>query len=180
MRKIKIPLLISLKLISKNLLISTERFRTFKMCDKPYTSSDKMTASVVSGLVFLVTSSPSTYAITNNITSRIGMNIMDSQGKPNLAGLLIHSLFYVAIIRIMMNRTNNECVKPYTSKDKWIVALIGGLLFLMISSPFLYDTVNAFTSSFGLNTTAPDGSPNLTGLSLHTLIFTSITRILMR
>ena len=72
--------------------------------------------------------------------------------------------------------------KPYTAKDKWIVAIIAGLLFLLISSPFFFSIINKFTSFafFGLNTTDSSGAPNLIGLVLHSLIFIIIVRTLMR
>lgn len=73
-----------------------------------------------------------------------------------------------------------QCNKPYTSKDKWIVSLIAGLLFLLIASPFLFSAVNGMTSSFGLTISSKDGCPNLGGLLLHAILFMFIVRLLMR
>ena len=72
-----------------------------------------------------------------------------------------------------------QCNKPYTSKDKWIVSIIAGLLFLLIASPFLFNAVNSVTSSFGL-IIANSGCPNLGGLLLHAIVFMLIVRLLMR
>lgn len=67
----------------------------------------------------------------------------------------------------------------YDNSQKWTVAIITGLLFLLISSPFLYSLVNQLTSSFGL-TIATNGCPNAIGLILHTIVFILIVRLLMR
>lgn len=152
------------------------------MCDRPYTSSDKWTVSIMSGILFLLVSSPYMFSLTNNITSRIGMDISNKVGCPNMAGLLLHASVYTVLLRILMGKSggNNDCSKPYTSKDKWIISLIGGLLFLLIASPFLYEAVNSLTSSFGLVISDRDGCPNLTGIVLHTCIFIVIVRMLMR
>jgi hypothetical protein len=148
------------------------------MCDKPYTSSDKWTSSVMAGLLFSLVSSPFAYEMTNKATSRLGLKILNGK-NPNLIGLLAHSVVYIVILRAMMNKSSG-CLKPYTTKDKWIDSFIGGLLFLLISSPFLYETVNSLTSSFGLNIIDSSSTPTLAGVSIHSLVFIIITRILMR
>jgi hypothetical protein len=168
-------------------------------CDKPYTSTDKWTASIISGLTFLIVSSPYTYSLTDSLvhtttaaagkalpsngassTLKKGVNTTDASGRPNIPGLMIHSVAYMLIIRIMMEKRNLAgCKKPYNSKDKWIASSIGGLMFLVTSSPFLYDTINGLTSKFGLDTLDEDGCPNMQGLLLHTALFTVATRILM-
>lgn len=152
------------------------------MCDKPYTSNDKWTISIVSGLLFLVAASPYTYSLTNSITKRFGLTIAGSDGCPNLAGLLIHGLIFVLLLRLLMEGKSktHSCLKPYTTKDKWIVAMIGGLLFLLIGSPFLYEAVDSLTSSFSLKIADDNGCPNLGGVILHSAVFTIVTRLLMR
>jgi len=76
--------------------------------------------------------------------------------------------------------SQQQCNKPYTSKDKWIVSIIAGLLFLLIASPFLFSAVNSLTSSFGMTIASKDGCPNLGGLLLHSIVFMLIVRLLMR
>jgi hypothetical protein len=78
------------------------------------------------------------------------------------------------------NIMTQQCNKPYTSKDKWIVSLIAGLLFLLIASPFLFAAVNNMTSSFGLTLASSQGCPNLAGLLVHGIFFMLIVRLLMR
>lgn len=152
------------------------------MCDKPYTSADKWTVAIISGLLFLAVASPYTFSLTNNFTSKLGLSISDRSGCPNLAGLLIHAIVYSLLLRLLMTKNMDSCGrnKPYTSKDKWIISLIGGLLFLLIASPFLYEAVDALTSSFGLKIANNDGCPNLAGITLHTAVFIFVVRLLMR
>jgi hypothetical protein len=151
------------------------------MCDKPYTSNDKWTVSIISGLLFLLVASPFTYSLTESVTRRVGLNITDKAGCPNLAGLLIHALIYTMVLRLLMSKDeNSSCMKKYTSKDKWIISMIGGLMFLLIGSPFLYEAVDALTSSFGLKIADSMGCPNLAGVVLHSVIFMIVTRVLMR
>lgn len=168
-------------------------------CDKPYTSTDKWTASIISGLTFLIVSSPYTYSLTASATKSISDALSDIVGKkngktivskefstteksgcPTVPGLLIHSAVYMLIIRIMMEKRNLAgCKKPYDSKDKWIASGIGGLMFLTLSSPILYKAVDSITSQLGLNTIDDEGCPNVQGLLLHTAAFIVATRILM-
>jgi hypothetical protein len=151
------------------------------ICDKPYTSSDKWTASFMLGILFLIVSSPFTYGVTNSITSGAGFAISDDKGCPNLAGLIVHSIIFTLLLRLMLNRDHTTgCLKPYTSRDKWTVSVIGGLLFILISSPFLYEAVNSITSSLKFDTSDSQGCPNIKGLVLHTVIFVVVARLLMR
>ena len=146
------------------------------VCDKPYSSADKWTSSFILGILFLLLSSPFAYAITKNIVP----SIADSRGRPTLLGLVLHSILFVLIVRLMLNKDQtNGCLRPYTSKDKWTVSLLGGLLFALISSPFLYSVVSSLTASSGLDLSS-QGCPNIGGLILHTAVFILITRLLIR
>jgi multisubunit Na+/H+ antiporter MnhB subunit len=69
--------------------------------------------------------------------------------------------------------------KPYTSKDKWIVSIVVGLLFLIIASPFLFSFVNSITEYAGFET-SNDGKPNVFGLLIQSAIFIIIIRIFMK
>jgi len=157
-------------------------------CDKPYTSSDKWTASALSGLTFLLISSPSSYSGSDYLVGRLagsgsvnGGAMASSNGNPTIAGLVIHSLLYAAIVRVMMEKKSmSMCKTPYTSRDKTIASVMGGATFMVTSSPFFYSMVNSLTSKFGLETIQEDGTPNVQGLLLHTVIFTLITRVFMR
>lgn len=64
--------------------------------------------------------------------------------------------------------------------QKWVIALISGLLFMLISSPYFYRLTNMFTSRFGLTIASNTGCPNLAGLVIHTVVFILIVRAIMR
>jgi hypothetical protein len=150
------------------------------MCDRPYTSTDKWNVSIMAGLMFMLFSSPYSFSLTNKVTSGFGLEIANGNGVPNLAGVLLHGGAFVGLSRFLMEMKNSQCMKPYTSKDKWIVALVGGLLFILMSSPFLYETINTFTSTLGAHTLDNKDTPTIQGMILHSILFTLATRLLMR
>jgi hypothetical protein len=150
------------------------------MCDRPYTSTDKWNVSAMAGLLFLLFSSPFAFSLTESITTKFGLNIASKDGVPNLAGILLHGGAFVLLARIFMEAKRSKCMKNFTGKDLWIVALLGGLLFILLSSPFLYETINTFTSAFGFKTLENGDRPNLQGLILHSTMFALATRLLMR
>jgi hypothetical protein len=161
-------------------------------CDKPYTSTDKWTAAVISGLSFLAVSSPYTYSLTNaavegvattlsNRRTAKGVALVYENGSPTPLGLVIHSFVYMYITRLMMEKRNLAgCKNPYTSSDKWRASVIGGLLFGVISSPIAYSALHSLTTKIGIDTLDDEGAPNIQGLLIHSTIFTACTRLLMR
>jgi hypothetical protein len=66
------------------------------------TAMQKLYISLIAGLVFLVVSAPFTYKLVNSLTSAVGLNIADSEGCPNLVGLLIHTLVFVLVVYGLM------------------------------------------------------------------------------
>lgn len=71
--------------------------------------------------------------------------------------------------------------KPYTSKDKWIVSILAGILFLLISCPMAFRLSNSVIYYItGISLLTKDGCPNMIGIILHTIIFILIVRLLMR
>ena len=78
-----------------------------------------------------------------------------------------------------MAEEDKNCNELYTDKDKWIVSIMSGILFLLIASPFLYSSVNSIFSQIGI-ITAKGGCPNVTGLILHSIVFVFIVRLLMK
>lgn len=77
-----------------------------------------------------------------------------------------------------MAEGDQKCKKPYTNKDKWIVSIISGILFLIIASPFLFSVVNDMVGIFGIKT-ANNGCPTIGGLILHSIVFILIVRAIM-
>jgi len=69
----------------------------------------------------------------------------------------------------------SQCGKPYTSKDKWIVASIAGLMFFLFSSPVSFMFTNTITRGMTWNT-----HPTVFGLILHAFLFLLTTRLMIR
>ena len=69
---------------------------------------------------------------------------------------------------------SKEQQNELSNAQKWWVSIATGLLFALISSPFMYQVTN---SIFGKTTT--QGGPTLWGLILHTIVFTLLVRLLM-
>src|SRR5690554_5922392 len=68
----------------------------------PPTSGQKWWASFLLGIIFALVSSPLAYYATSKITTSLG-GIPMSDGKgPNFAGLLLHTIIFIIIIRIIL------------------------------------------------------------------------------
>lgn len=63
--------------------------------------------------------------------------------------------------------------------EKWIYSFIAGLLFIALSTPFMYNITQAIGRIFGF-TFYSNGSPTLQGIIFHGIVFMFITRVLMR
>jgi hypothetical protein len=137
------------------------------MTNRPYTNSDKWVAASLAGLLFLLLSSPYAYSLSASIFR-----------ASTLTALLLHALLYTIVLRLLMGRSSEDS-DPHSSKDKWMVAMVGGTLFLLLSSPFMYEITNSITSSIGYTTADKEGVPRPSGLVLSTLFFVLITRTLM-
>lgn len=72
------------------------------------------------------------------------------------------------------------CMKPYTNRDKWIVAVLFGILFFILASPYMFKLTNSLVSTVGLYTTNVGGLPSLFGLIVHMIIFILMVRLLMK
>jgi hypothetical protein len=71
------------------------------MANKTITQKEKLLISLLSGLMFLVVSSPLMYKLVNSITLRAGLDI-ETGGCPNLKGLVLHSFVFVILVFIVM------------------------------------------------------------------------------
>lgn len=137
---------------------------------KPYTSDDKWVTAGIAGLLFLLLSSPVAY----ELSSHIGLPTFDD-GTPTIPGLIIHASILVLIVKILMAWKAPPATKA-ASKDQYIAALLVGLLFMVVSSPYLYGSID----SLGIFQDSIDGVPTPRGLIVHTLIFTLLVRTLVR
>lgn len=75
--------------------------------------------------------------------------------------------------------------KPYTSRDKWVIAVMAGLLFLVLASPYTYVLTGSVGQTVGANlsnyeaSNKPNGCPTLLGLTVHAIVFLLIARLLL-
>ena len=63
--------------------------------------------------------------------------------------------------------------------SKLQIAAFSGLLFYVVSNPITYDIVNGLMSRIGIPI-AINGKPNGGGLIFHSIVFATITYILMK
>lgn len=61
----------------------------------------KWIISLWSALLFLFVASPLMFKITGSLFSKLGIKIQQN-GCPNITGLIIHSIIFAVIIRLMM------------------------------------------------------------------------------
>lgn len=149
------------------------------MCDKPFDEKDKWMVAVTGGLLFLIVSSPCTYKLVDGVTRSVGVGT-SINGCPNITGLLLQSFIFTLVIRVLLNKSTSNCKKPYTSKDRWILAAIGGMIFLLLASPFMYEILNSVTRLFGITSTDGSGCPTVGALVFNTVLYALIIRLLLR
>lgn len=73
-----------------------------------------------------------------------------------------------------------KCERMLTNKDKWTIALMASLLFLIVSSSFLYRFVDGVFAGFGWQIANSAGCPTFFGSILFTIIFAIIVRLVLR
>lgn len=69
--------------------------------NKPLNEVQKWMISLWSALLFLFIASPFMFKITGRLLSNIGI-IIEKNGCPNLLGMIIHTLVFAVLIRVMM------------------------------------------------------------------------------
>lgn len=70
-------------------------------CIQP-TSSQKWWVSILLGFIFALLSSPAAYYITSKVTTSLGGAALISGKGPSFAGLLVHTLLFIVIVRIIL------------------------------------------------------------------------------
>ena len=148
------------------------------MADAKPDNREKWMASLMAGVLFLVIASPYLYKAVNSLTSRLGLEIASANGCPNVYGLLIHTVVFTLVVRALMMRGDDGSV---SEKNKWAISVLSGLMFLVISSPYLYQQVDKLTQMAGFSIAHNQtGCPNMYGVGLHAVVFTLLTRALMK
>ena len=73
-----------------------------RICESFVTNEQKWRISVLSGLIFLLVSSPVLYQFTSSIGDCLNVKLSNSLGCPTMTGLLLHTAVFVVIVRILM------------------------------------------------------------------------------
>lgn len=76
-------------------------------CDypKPHNNRDKWITSAMGGALFILVSSPFAYQLTNSLVVAVAgedNSIADGDGCPQLSGLVLHTLVFGGVVRLMM------------------------------------------------------------------------------
>ena len=66
------------------------------------TESKKWLICFYSVILFAIIASPCLFKLVNLLTSAIGLSIADKNGCPNIYGLIIHTIVFILLIRLMM------------------------------------------------------------------------------
>ena len=77
----------------------------------------------------------------------------------------------------MSTQTINVRVE-WTNSQKWLRAVILGILFAILAAPFMYNITNSLFSRLGLYTTNGGGATPF-GLILHAIVFTLLARLVL-
>jgi hypothetical protein len=73
---------------------------------------------------------------------------------------------------------DSVCTINFSEGKKWLIGLLVGVLFFLVSSPFMYKITGSITDKIGLKT-SDNGCPNYQGVLLHTIVFIILLRLLM-
>jgi hypothetical protein len=65
-------------------------------------NKEKWQISLLSGLVFLLISAPALYKLTDMVGRAAGLPLASETGCPTLAGLLLHTIVFVLVTRLLM------------------------------------------------------------------------------
>lgn len=67
----------------------------------------------------------------------------------------------------------------YTSLDRWGVALMMGVLFMILASPYVYDFTNSLAQKAGFQLANVYGCPTVLGIIVHAAVFALVVKLLM-
>lgn len=154
-------------------------------CTAEKMSYNKNVSSAISAVLFGVLSSAPAYKLSNAVFAPMGLPTLDDlRGCPTVFGMFIHGVAFTGVTRILMDHVPScDFRQPSNNKDKWVTSLMGGALFILVSSPYAY----AFTSGLSTAVFGPsgqladdDGCPNVTGIVTHSVVYGLLVRFLMR
>jgi len=75
---------------------------------------------------------------------------------------------------------DQQCNRPFDSTDKKIIAIFVALLYIIFSSPCLFNFVNSITSKVGILYSNSEGLPTAIGILGNAILLGFLIRILIR
>lgn len=66
------------------------------------TNEDKWRWTLLTVVIFLIVINPYTYIAVNTVLSNIGLKIADSSGCPTVTGLVVHTIVFMLLLRLIM------------------------------------------------------------------------------
>lgn len=135
------------------------------MNHRPYSNNDKNIISIISGLTFLLTSSPFSFRIYDKITSYFNVKSVNEKDNKTISGILFGSIIFMILILTFITVKEYQLHKKYKiKKDHLIVVFICGLLYTLISCiPYQNNEKETINRTI-----------------INTLLFTIIVRVLIR
>lgn len=67
----------------------------------------------------------------------------------------------------------------HDSQQKWIISIVAGLLFALVSLPFTYKLTNSVSQKIGFDT-FEDGGATSYGIGVHVVIFILVLRLILQ
>ena len=65
------------------------------------------------------------------------------------------------------------------SAEKWVLALVAGILFVIIASPMLFKGTDYLLEKLKIHVVDASGKPSIVGLLIHGLIFVLLFRVIL-
>jgi hypothetical protein len=66
------------------------------------TTNQKLMGTLISVIVFIIISLPTTYKVTNSILGEAVGSLANTEGSPTMYGIVVHSIVFGIIIFILM------------------------------------------------------------------------------
>ncbi|MFS8158623.1 MAG: hypothetical protein ACMG6E_00150 [Candidatus Roizmanbacteria bacterium] len=84
------------------------------------------------------------------------------------------------MLEIISAKPRPEEQKEINNTEKWIIALLLGLIFFIVSHKLAFAISNSILSKIGLHTTNQRGNATGFGWTVHLIIFIALVRVLMK
>lgn len=134
------------------------------------TLEQKLAVSLMSAGIFVLLNLPQTYGVTNKFLSGI-TGPLATGGCPTMVGLLLHAVVFYILTRLMMKKS--YCADSIKHKR----ALIGTIIFVLLSSPAAFRLVRSIVGTSIASTT---GCPTTQGILVHGAVYAAVLVLLMR